>query len=230
MTLWIVAHQAPCLRDSPGNIYFILSINSVGLLSLVAEAVKNPPAVQETWGDPWVGKIPWRRVWQPTPQFIPGESPWTEEPGRLQSMGLQSQIQLSAQHNTSIVSICHICQSQCPNSSHSSFPLLVSMWCSLGWCLYFCFAVSSSLPFFLDSTYKWCYTIFVFLFLIYFILHNNPISNPKDDAVKVLHAICQKIWKTQQWPQDWKRSVIIPIPKKDNAKNAQTTTQLHSSH
>ena len=40
----------------------------------------------------------------------------------------------------------------------------------------------------------------------------------KDDAVKVLHSICQQIWKTQQWPQDWKRSVVIPIPKKGNAK------------
>ena len=40
----------------------------------------------------------------------------------------------------------------------------------------------------------------------------------KDDAVKVLHLICQQIWKTQQWPQDWKRSVFILIPKKDNAK------------
>ena len=40
----------------------------------------------------------------------------------------------------------------------------------------------------------------------------------KDDAVKALHSICQQIWKTQQWPQDWKRSVIIPIPKKGNAK------------
>ena len=40
----------------------------------------------------------------------------------------------------------------------------------------------------------------------------------KDDAVKVLHSICQKIWKTQQWPQDWKRSVFIPLPKKGNAK------------
>ena len=40
----------------------------------------------------------------------------------------------------------------------------------------------------------------------------------KDDAVKVLHSICQQIWKTQQWPQDWKRSVFIPIQKKDNAK------------
>ena len=40
----------------------------------------------------------------------------------------------------------------------------------------------------------------------------------KDDALKVLHSICQQIWKTQQWPQDWKRSVFIPIPKKGNAK------------
>ena len=40
----------------------------------------------------------------------------------------------------------------------------------------------------------------------------------KDDALKVLHSVCQQIWKTQQWPQDWKRSVFIAIPKKDNAK------------
>ena len=40
----------------------------------------------------------------------------------------------------------------------------------------------------------------------------------QDDAVKVLHSICQQIWKTQQWPQDWKRSVFIPIPKKGSAK------------
>ena len=40
----------------------------------------------------------------------------------------------------------------------------------------------------------------------------------KDDAVKVLHSICQQIWKTQQWPLDWERSVFIPIPKKGNAK------------
>ena len=42
----------------------------------------------------------------------------------------------------------------------------------------------------------------------------------KDDAVKELHSICQQIWKTQQWPQDWKRSVFIPIPKKGNAKES----------
>ena len=40
----------------------------------------------------------------------------------------------------------------------------------------------------------------------------------KDDAVKVLHSICQQIWKIRQWPQDWKRSIFIPIPKKGNAK------------
>ena len=43
-------------------------------------------------------------------------------------------------------------------------------------------------------------------------------QNLKDDAVKVLHSICQQIWKTQQWTQDWKRSVFIPVPKKGNAK------------
>ena len=52
----------------------------------------------------------------------------------------------------------------------------------------------------------------------------------KDDAVKVLHSICQQIWKTQQWPQDWKMLVLIPVPKKDSDKNVQTTSQLHSSH
>ena len=52
----------------------------------------------------------------------------------------------------------------------------------------------------------------------------------KDNAVKVLHSICQQIWKTQQWPQDWKRSVFIPIPKKGNAKECSNYQQLHSSH
>ena len=52
----------------------------------------------------------------------------------------------------------------------------------------------------------------------------------KDDAMEVLHSICQQIWKTHQCSQDWKRSVFTPIPKKGNAKNAQTTAQLHSSH
>ena len=53
----------------------------------------------------------------------------------------------------------------------------------------------------------------------------------KDDAVKVLHAICQQIWKTQQWPQDWKRSVFIPIPKKGSPKECSNyRTISHISH
>ena len=58
--------------------------------SLVAQLVKNLPAMWETpQFDSWVRKIPWRRAWQPTPVFLPGESPWTEESGRLKSMGSQ---------------------------------------------------------------------------------------------------------------------------------------------
>ena len=52
----------------------------------------------------------------------------------------------------------------------------------------------------------------------------------KYDAVKVLHSICQQIWKTQHWPQDWKRSVSFQSQRKAMPKNAQTTAQLHSSH
>ena len=58
--------------------------------SLVAQMVKNPPTIQEPGFDLWVGRIPWRRTWQPTPVFLPGESSWTEGPGRLQSMGSQT--------------------------------------------------------------------------------------------------------------------------------------------
>jgi len=48
----------------------------------------------------------------------------------------------------------------------------------------------------------------------------------KDDAVKVLHSTCQQIWKTQQWPQDWKKSVFIPIPKKGNAKECSSYSTI----
>ena len=54
---------------------------------------------------------------------------------------------------------------------------------------------------------------------------------PKDDAVKVLCSICQQIWRTQQWPQDWKRSVFTQIPKKGNAKECSNhRTIAHISH
>ena len=61
-------------------------------------------------------------------------------------------------------------------------------------------------------------------------LGSIPMEILKDDIVKVLHSICQQIWKTHQCPQDWKRSVFIPTQRKAMPKNAQTTTQLHSSH
>ena len=52
----------------------------------------------------------------------------------------------------------------------------------------------------------------------------------KDDAVKVLHSICQWIWITQQWPQDWKRSVSFQSQRKAMPRNVQSTAQLHASH
>ena len=51
----------------------------------------------------------------------------------------------------------------------------------------------------------------------------------KDDAVKVLNSICQQIWKTQQWPQDWERSVFIPIPKKGNTKEFSSEVKIAQS-
>ena len=58
----------------------------------------------------------------------------------------------------------------------------------------------------------------------------EPFQILKDDAVKVLHSICQHIWKTQQWPQDWKNQFSFQSQRKTMPKNAQTTAQLHSSH
>jgi len=55
--------------------------------SLVAQMVKNPPSMAETWFNPWIGKIPRRKAWQSVPVFLPGESPWIAETGRLPSMG-----------------------------------------------------------------------------------------------------------------------------------------------
>ena len=74
-------------------ISFILSSFRSPILNLGTSwwlrQVKNLPALRDTWFSPWVGKIFWRREWQPTPVFLPGEYPWTEESGRLQSMGSQ---------------------------------------------------------------------------------------------------------------------------------------------
>ena len=59
-------------------------------ISLVAQMIKNPPAMQETWVQSLGGEDPQRKEWQPTPVFLPGEIPWTEEPGKIQSMGSQT--------------------------------------------------------------------------------------------------------------------------------------------
>ena len=52
----------------------------------------------------------------------------------------------------------------------------------------------------------------------------------KDDAMKLLHSVCQKVWKTQQWPQDWNRSVFIPVPKKGNAKECSNYCTIALTH
>ena len=70
-------------------VIFYVTLSHLVWASLVAQMVKNLSAMQETGFNPRVGKIPWRRARQPTPVFLPGESPWTEEPGGLQSMGSQ---------------------------------------------------------------------------------------------------------------------------------------------
>ena len=124
--------MVPTLGKAVYSMDFTNSIvisSKIPMVSLVAQLVKNLPAMQEAlvqflgWEDPlekgkaidssilgflqwlrwekihlqcrrpgfnpWLGKIPWRRAWQPTPVFLPGQSPWTEEPGGLQSMGSQ---------------------------------------------------------------------------------------------------------------------------------------------
>ena len=74
-------------------------------VSQVALVVKNPPsnAGKRCRVDPWIGKIPWRKQWQPTQVFLPGKSPWTEEPGKLQYIGLQKIRQgWASEHTTHI--------------------------------------------------------------------------------------------------------------------------------
>ena len=132
----------------------------------------------------------WRRKWQPTPVFLPGESQgW----GSLVGCRLWG-------HTESDMTEVTLQQQQ-----HMS-PILE---CEIKWALE---SITTNKASGGDG-------IPVELFQIL-----------KDDAVKVLHSICQQIWNTQQCPQDWKRSVFIPIPKKAMPKNIQTTAQLYLSH
>ena len=132
----------------------------------------------------------WRRKWQPTPVFLPGES---QGQGSLVGCRLWG-------HTESDMTEVTLQQQQ-----HTS-PILE---CEIKWALE---SITTNKASGGDG-------IPVELFQIL-----------KDDAVKVLHSICQQIWNTQQCPQDWKRSVFIPIPKKAMPKNAKTTAQLNSSH
>ena len=72
------------------------------------EPIKNPSAVGETGFNPWVGKIPWMQAWQSTPVFLPGEAPWTEEPGELQSTGLQRVGQNWVTKDTMLLCLCSL--------------------------------------------------------------------------------------------------------------------------
>ena len=83
--------KSTCHRDVWGGKFCFLTLCQASQVALVA-LVKNPPANvgdERDWFDLWVRKIPWRRAWQPTLVFLPGESHWTEEPGRLQFIGSQ---------------------------------------------------------------------------------------------------------------------------------------------
>ena len=77
------------LLDFSHVLFQNLKIIITEMSHLVAQMVKNLPAMQETWVQSLAQEIPWWREWQPTPIFLPGEFPWTEEPDGLQSMGLQ---------------------------------------------------------------------------------------------------------------------------------------------
>ena len=101
----------PAMRETPGSISRSGRTPGEGIgyplqycwASLVVQMVKNLPAMWETWVWPqgWVGKIHWRRAWQPTLVFLPGESPWTAVPGRLWLMGSESvRHNWATKHNT----------------------------------------------------------------------------------------------------------------------------------
>ena len=126
--------------------------------------------------------------------------PWTEEPGRLQPMGLQR-----VRHDWNDLAPTHI-------GLRSTLVIFLEpdiLECKVKWALG---SITASKASGSDG-------IPVELFQIL-----------KDDAGKVLHSICQQIWKTQQWPEDCKKAVFIPIPKKGDAKECSNYSQLHSSH
>ena len=111
------------------------------------------------------------------------------------------------------------------------FPILLFSSISLHWSLKKAFLFLLSILW--NSAFRCLYLSFSPLLFASLLFTVEILQILKDDAVKVLHSICQHIWKTQQWPQDWKRSVFqfsFQSQWKAMPKNAQTTAQLHSSH
>ena len=89
---WATVHGVTRVEpDSSTKQQFLLQVFMASWASLVAQTVKNPPAVRETWVQflGWEDPLEEGRAWPPTPVFLPGESPWTEEPGGLPSTGSQ---------------------------------------------------------------------------------------------------------------------------------------------
>ena len=134
----------------------------------------------------------WRRQWQPAPVFLPGESQ-----GRGSLVGCR--LWGHTESDTTEVT-----QQQQQQHTHIYIWVNTFGFYKLHSLAYFCF---SSRGRHMHRKYLFIPTYTYELFQIL-----------KDDTVKVLHSVCQQIWKTQQWPQDWKRSVFIPIPKKGNTK------------
>ena len=152
--------------------------------------------------DLWLGNIPWRKGMATHSSILAWRIPWIEEPGGLQSLEWQSRSwpkQLNRTHNTkmgwtgALVWLGGLIPSK-GGSTHLE-PDIPE--CEVKWGLG---SISVSKASGGDGILAELLQIL------------------KDDAIKVLHSIYQQIWKTQQGPQDWERSVFIPIPKKGNAK------------
>ena len=94
--------------------------------SLVAQMVKNPPAMQETGFDPWVGMIPWRREWQHTPAFLPGRIPWTEEWGCKESEVTEQLILPPCMRQYNVINSNRVINHQ--KKDKFQFPLVKNPW------------------------------------------------------------------------------------------------------
>ena len=135
--------------------------------------------------------------------------PWTEEPGGLQSMG--SQRDMAEHMHTHTLKI----NFRLPSTDCKSFPVFSAWKCQL----VLAELINWSLFWLVDALVRSVFKYFECACMLSCFSHVQVFATlwTVGDAIKVLHSVCQQIWKTQQWPQDWKRSVFIPIPKKGNA-------------